>query len=97
MRSGGQKDWEEHGKDVRLVDARTESTGNLVVSVNPIDRFTWSAAARSSNGRCYAILLQSDRENPRFGTTYYAKLPSGTPCKGEMATAETVRDTETPP
>lgn len=96
MRSGGQEDWKEHGEEVRVVDAHTESTGNLVVSVNPIDQFTWSAVARSSTGRCYALLLQSDRENPRFGTTYYERLPSGTPCKGERATPATVRDTEIP-
>ena len=66
------------------------------VSVNPIDRFTRGAVARSSTGRCYAILLQSDQENPQFGQTYYAKLPPGTPCKADMATPESVRGTEIP-
>ena len=96
MRTGAQKEWAEHGNDVRVVDSQTESTGNLVVSVNPIDRFTWAAVARSSTGRCYAILLQGDRENPQFGQTYYAKLPAGTPCKADVATPKSVRGTEIP-
>ena len=82
------------GRDIndrlRFVDARTPSSGNLVVSVNPIDRFTWSATALASNHRCYALLVALDRNNPRLGTTLFAKFPGGTPCEAERATPETV-------
>jgi hypothetical protein len=96
MRSGKQAERAEQGKDVRIVDARTESTGNLVVSVNPIDAYTWAAVAQSNNGRCYAILVYSDPENPRYGGTHKAELPRSTPCKAEHASPQTVRSTELP-
>jgi hypothetical protein len=93
---GAFRKWPDFGDQVRLVSADQPSTGNLVVSVNPIDRFTWAAAARSSSGRCYATLVRVDPANPSNGTTYFARFPPGTPCSGSHATVETVRLTDPP-
>lgn len=90
----------DHGRDwdkrLRYVDATTPSTGNLVVSVNPIDGFTWSAVAKSSTGRCYALLVVAQVDHPQYGYTRYARLPRGTPCTATNATRETVRLHEPP-
>jgi hypothetical protein len=96
MRTGRQNDWPKYGRRVRIVDSETESTGNLVVSVHPIDHFSWAAVARSSNGGCYAILVSHDRVNLQFGETYYARLPAAAKCAGSQATPETVRSQEVP-
>ena len=77
-------------RDLDLVDAGTPSTGNLVVSVNPIDDVTGSAAALGSNGRCYAVLVALDRTNPSDGSTRFAILRGGRPCVAERATPDTV-------
>lgn len=83
-------------KNLRFVDARTPSTGNLVVSVHPIDHFTWGAAALASNGRCNGVLVAHDPKNPQFGNTHYARFPPGTRCIGLSATAATVLLTDPP-
>ena len=49
---------------ITFVPANVASHDYLTVSVNPIDRFTWSAVAESTNGRCYAILVSVDPEDP---------------------------------
>jgi hypothetical protein len=80
-------------RQIRYVDARSESKGPGVVSVNPIDRFTWGAAAVSNqNHRCYVILAEADRSQPQYGTTRYGRLPEGSPCVGSSATPGTARD-----
>ena len=89
--AGDFRKWPEFGERVRLVPGDQPSTGNLVVSVNPIDRFTWAAVALSSSGRCYATLVRDDPANPSNGSTFFARFPPGTLCKGSMATVETVR------
>jgi hypothetical protein len=81
----------EFSEGLRFVDAATPSTSNLVVSVHPIDDFTWSATALASNGRCHALLIAHDRTNLEYRSTHYAKLPKGTACSVRLATPETVR------
>lgn len=76
-------------RPIRFVDAGEESTGPDVVSVNPIDAFTWGAAARSTqDGRCYVIVAIADQVNPRFGEQRYGTLPQKLPCIGGLATRE---------
>jgi hypothetical protein len=79
------------GHKIRFVAADRPSTGNLVVSVHPIDHFTWAATALASNGRCYAVLVAHNRTHPKYGTTHEARFPRGTPCKAELATRASVR------
>ena len=94
--AGEHRKWPEYGEQVRLVPGDELSTGNLVVSVQPIDRFTWAAVALSSSGRCYATLARDDPENPKNGSTYFARFPPGTPCKGTSATVDSVRSVDIP-
>lgn len=74
---------------IRFVGPDEESTGPDVVSVNPIDAYTWGAAARSDqDGRCYIIVAIADRVNPRFGEQRYGAFPRDHPCTGSLATPE---------
>jgi hypothetical protein len=77
-------------RPLRFVDADTPSTAVDVVSVNPIDRFTWSAVALSSRGDCLAILSAHDKTNPNYGNTYYGRLPKSSLCVASAATPATV-------
>jgi hypothetical protein len=76
---------------VRYVDAQNPSEDPSVISVNPIDRLHWAAAARSGeNGRCYTILAVADPSNPGvYGTTKYGVLPPNSPCVGSSANVST--------
>jgi hypothetical protein len=77
----------------RYVPSDVPSTEPNVVSVNPIDDFTWGVAALSDQtGRCYLILIVHNRRNPEFGTTKYDWLPRSEPCVGSGATRETVEE-----
>jgi hypothetical protein len=83
------------GRQLRLlhfVNSRTPSTGIDVVSVNPIDRFTWGAAVLSSNGRCEAVLLFYNARLAffRIPDEHFTVLPAGTTCVGSAATPATV-------
>jgi len=75
-----------HGAEwgpIDYVEADTRSTRPEMVSVNPIDRFTWGAAAYSVRAsRCYVILVANDPANPEYGSTYYGRLPRGALCVG---------------
>jgi hypothetical protein len=76
---------------IRFVDADVASTGPTVVSVNPLDRFSWGGASYSTQTkRCYLILLTQDRTNPEFGGTTYGVLPRGRRCVGSAATPQSV-------
>ncbi len=76
----------EDGLPVSYVPADVPSDGPLVVSVNPIDDFTWGAAALSARtGRCYLVVLVRDQD-PRYGHVRYGVLADGRPCKGSEAT-----------
>lgn len=94
--AGEYRKWPEFGERVRLVAADQPSTGNLVVSVQPIDRYTWAAVALSSSGRCYATLVRDDPTNPSNGSTYFARFPAGTPCKATFATVDSVKSPDIP-
>lgn len=83
-------------RPLRFVSADTPSTGADVVSVNPIGRFTWSAVALSSDGTCYAILSVHDSTNPSYGSTYFGRLPKGSPCVASAATPSTVTGAQWP-
>lgn len=100
MFTSGELNRRQHGHDfrqIRYVDATEASTGPGVVSVNPIDRFTWGAAALSDQDqRCYAILVEADRSQPQYGTTRYGRLPEGSPCVGSSATPATVGSNDWP-
>jgi hypothetical protein len=59
------------------------STGPDVVSVNPINHYTWAAVALGSDDHCYAVLVTGQG-------TYYARFPIGVLCSGRIATPQTV-------
>lgn len=82
----------------RYVFANEPSASPLVLSVNPIDRYRWAAAAKSEqNGYCYLILFYADKEHPeKYGGTKYAALPPSAECKGAFATPERVRHEDWP-
>jgi len=60
------------------------------ISVNPIDRYTWSAAARGAEGECYGILALHDHSDPSNGSTLYAQFGKTRECRGAMATPQSV-------
>lgn len=75
---------------IKYVDATAPSTRPDEVSVNPIDDYTWGAAAHSvRDGRCYLIVSSHDRDNPRYGHTFYGRLAAGAKCAGSAATLAT--------
>jgi hypothetical protein len=83
---------------IDYVPGDVRSTRPDMVSVNPIDRYTWGAAAYSVRaGRCYLILSADDPSNPRYGGTYYGRLPAGAPCVGAAATRQSVTSSNEPP
>src|SRR5260370_28620850 len=66
---------------IRYVEADQPSTGPLVVSVDPIDKFTWAAASLSRlTNRCFLIRWQLNRNNPQYGGTTFGALPAGAIC-----------------
>jgi hypothetical protein len=57
-----------------------------MISVNPIDDYTWGAAAYSVRaGRCYLIVSMHDCDNPEYGSTMYGSLAPGESCLGTKA------------
>ena len=82
-----------HGAEwgpITYVGADTPSTRPDMVSVNPIDDYTWGAAAHSvRDGWCYLILMLDDRTNPNYGSTHYGRLSPGARCVGSAVTAQT--------
>ena len=72
---------------ITFVRGDVASTRPDEVSVNPIDDYTWGAAARSvRDGRCYIVVANFDRTNPKYGQTRYGRLPKGSRCVGSAAT-----------
>ena len=64
---------------ITYVSANVPSTRPDLVSVNPIDDYTWGAAARSvRDGRCHVIVIVSDRTNPKYGNTRYGRCRTAT-------------------
>src|SRR5439155_11626686 len=52
---------------ITFVRGDVASTRPDEVSVNPIDDYTWGAAARSvRDGRCYIVVANFDRTNPKY-------------------------------
>lgn len=90
-----------HGAEwgpIQYVPGDVPSTRPDMVSVNPIDRYTWGAAAYSVRAaRCYLILVALDPNNPRYGSTYYGRLARGTSCVGLAASKTSVTSTTEPP
>jgi hypothetical protein len=82
---------------ITYVDAGVPSTRPDEVSVNPIDDYTWGAAAHSArDGRCYVIVITHDRTDPRYGSTHYGRLPAGATCVGSAATPATATSPSQP-
>jgi hypothetical protein len=81
---------------VEFVNPNERSTSPTVISVNPIDRFTWGAVALGSDRHCYATLSVLDPSHSEYGQTYYARFPTGTPCRGSDATSQAVTLTQLP-
>ena len=80
------------GPYVTYVPADVPSDGPLVVSVNPIDDFTWGSAALSDRTqRCYLEVRVREPDNPRYGHTRFGRLAEGLPCKGSEATRANTR------
>src|SRR5260370_40166145 len=72
---------------IRYVEADQPSTGPLVVSVDPIDKFTWAAASLSRlTNRCFLIRWQLDRNNPQYGGATFGALPAGANCRASAIT-----------
>ncbi len=83
---------------ITYVPADVPSTRPNMVSVNPIDDYTWSAAAYSvRTSRCYLILSAVNRADPRLGDTFYGELPPGVACVGTAATPTTATERTEPP
>jgi hypothetical protein len=80
-------------RQLTYVTADVPSTSPNVVSVNPIDDYTWGAAVLSLRGDCLLILKTHKAENPKHGNAFYGWYPRGAPCLGSAATQETVRQT----
>lgn len=77
-------------RELHFVPADVPSTSPAIVSVNPIDEFTWAAASLSDqDGRCYVILAEADRTNPEFGDVRHGWIPLGAPCIGTSANRAT--------
>lgn len=75
---------------LRFVGPDRPSTGPTVVSVHPIDHFTWGAAAASTGrDRCVVTVSVAQRDQPQYGGIRYGLLPAGTPCVGNNATTAT--------
>lgn len=84
-------------RSIRHVPADQASTGPSVVSVNPIDDFTWGAAALSDEtGRCYLTLVAHEHQRPEFGGTYYGWLAKNEPCVGAKAVPDRVTSSDWP-
>lgn len=80
---------------IDYVDADVASTRPDMVSVNPIDRRTWGAAAYSlRTQRCYLKLITND---PGAYRTLYGWLEPGQACVGSAATRTSVTSTQAPP
>lgn len=83
---------------IDYVPAAVPSSRPDMVSVNPIDDYTWSAAAFSvRTSRCYLILSSIDSTNTSFGQTLYGVLPPGAKCVGLAATRTSVTLANEPP
>jgi hypothetical protein len=80
----------EYPLKVRYVGSDVPSDSPSVISVNPIDPFTWAAVAVGTDGRCYGLLVALDPAHPVYGNTYYVRFPARTPCRGAKATTQTV-------
>lgn len=75
------------GPQLRFVPANVASTGPTVVSVNPISRRLWGAAALSAyNGRCYVQLISDEASHNELS----AVLPPGARCVAAAVSASTV-------
>ena len=87
-----------NGGRLPYVPADVPSTRPDMVSVNPIDQYTWGAAAYSvRTNRCYLILTAHNPSNPRYGNTFYGRLAQGAPCVGLAVTRQTVTSPTEPP
>jgi hypothetical protein len=84
------------GISVRYVTAGQLSTGQFVVSVNPISPTLWAAVALGPDGRCYGALASDPDYSNTTWNEYFARFPAGTPCRGSIATAATVTDNYQP-
>ena len=83
------------GRDLLYVSAERPSLGPAVVSVNPIDSYTWGAASASKEGDCYLILLLHEPQDPRKIDTRFAFVKDqGSGCLGAQATRESVQQRE---
>jgi hypothetical protein len=83
---------------ITYVAADLPSTRPDMVSVNPIDQYTWGAAAYSvRTKRCYLILTAHDLSSPQYGNTFYGRLAQGASCVGLAATRQTVTSPTQPP
>jgi len=75
------------------VDATVPSTGPNVISVNPIDDFTWGAAAKSrSSGICHLVVIVKDQEDPSSTKAMRGELAKGNLCVGSAANPTNVQD-----
>ena len=83
------------GQHLTYVPPSAVSTRETVISVNPIDPYTWAAVALD-HGACYGILMANDPSHPAYGNTYYARFPKGTPCNGSAATRQSVKSLSVP-
>lgn len=84
-----------NGQHLTYLPPSLASTGPTVISVHAIDSYTWAAVALDS-GTCYGILVAENPSHPAFGSSYYTRFPTGTPCRGNVATRQSVKSVNTP-
>lgn len=79
-------------RGLSFVGPAVPSTGPAVISVNPIDDLTWTAAALSTDGTCFLlglIFYSADH----VGSIMYGESEAR-PCRGSLATPQTLTDQE---
>ena len=82
---------------VTYVPGDVASKDPETVSVNPIDAYTWGAAAYSARlQRCVVVVEELDRTNTQYGGTYWGVLPPGATCVGAAATPGSAQATSEP-
>lgn len=72
-------------KDTVFLDGHVASTAQNEISVMPLTENKWGAVAQSSRtGRCFAIVIERDADDPQFGNTLFGTGPDDEPCVASL-------------
>lgn len=84
-------------RHVSFVGPDVSSSGPDIVSVNPIGKYQWGAAAKSARtGDCFLFVVSHDPSDPRKGLTRYDRLAPEAECRGSLATPDKVQKSDWP-